>query len=829
MEQEVLEKILDDAWSSFKLHLLQSIAVSHSMQTPPMKGPTGRTYSISECGTGECMSREWSRGVSPDMYMIEGNDSIHPLDGTDSKDAPEMLRRITSFSQGTGSAQLEKVAYLRTRIGEGGKEHSRAIRRRLRLRLGTISTTKCVSGTSLHQAVLALGLTRYKLEEVNTIVNDLASFIHLAFEKEDCEPTWHWPKLKDQHLSLSSASWENLRSSNHSVVPVKALMEILLAQDGEVHKRIFGPSLPAFQAIREVLLAGDTNRLVAELTFVRLNDLAAPPEPVPPMLFIEMIVACVVISNAIMMGLQMDPEYHHWEGWFWMELCFTSLLLLEVCIRLRILGCQNFFCGLQAAWSFFDLFLLGCALVDVTKEVLTQEHQDLSGSSLLRLCRLVRLVRIVKAFRLKFMGELRLMVKGLIAGIRTLTLAFILLFTVLYVIGGFATLCIGDDPKTHELGLKTYFRTLPDSMYTAFRCFTGECVNEFGQPLHYLLAAQFGLPFIFGYVMSYMLVTMGICNVILAVYVDITMKAAKENEALTAEQHSRESIRIARVTRELLKKFAAAYGAFQEDMMDESTPPLYQRLDTSMFTDDQIQENIAITKELFLLVIQDRRVQALMDDLELPRDRANLFEIIDADGSGTLQVVELVQGLLKIRGEVSKSDTVASYLATKSLQDTVNDMKVDFSRQLAELRTELQERNRYLEGQGTPTHRDRASSKISNESPRNQTSSRGMCSVASKCSSRLSRSEPPKKRLQLERKSSDLMDKSLNSSTGLEPFLAEEAPLDHISVISDHLDETPPNSNGSDGSGLRNQLKLPIKPEISEEIDAGPPQPFCLS
>ena len=36
------------------------------------------------------------------------------------------------------------------------------------------------------------------------------------------------------------------------------------------------------------------------------------------------------------------------------------------------------------------------------------------------------------------------------------------------------------------------------------------------------------------------------------------MKAAKENEAVTAEQHARESIRIARTTRELLKKFAAA-------------------------------------------------------------------------------------------------------------------------------------------------------------------------------------------------------------------------------------------------------------------------------
>ena len=68
-----------------------------------------------------------------------------------------------------------------------------------------------------------------------------------------------------------------------------------------------------------------------------------------------------------------------------------------------------------------------------------------------------------------------------------------------------------------------------------------------------------------------------------------------------------------------------------------------------------------------------------MDDLELPRDRANLslfsnkfgtelpakvtkndgmmarFEIIDSDGSGTLQVVELVQALLKIRGEAGEA------------------------------------------------------------------------------------------------------------------------------------------------------------------------------
>ena len=116
------------------------------------------------------------------------------------------------------------------------------------------------------------------------------------------------------------------------------------------------------------------------------------------------------------------------------------------------------------------------------------------------------------------------MVKGLLAGIRTLALAFVLLFTVLYVISGFATMTIGGSSVTEELKLTVYFDSIPNSMFTAFRCFTGECVNDDGEPIHSLLASRFGLPFIASYVASYMLVTMGIFNVILAVYVDITMK-----------------------------------------------------------------------------------------------------------------------------------------------------------------------------------------------------------------------------------------------------------------------------------------------------------------
>eukprot|EP00435_Cladocopium_sp_Y103_P070520 s12_g35.t1 len=184
-----------------------------------------------------------------------------------------------------------------------------------------------------------------------------------------------------------------------------------------------------------------------------------------------------------------------------------------------------------------------------------------------------------------------------------------------------------------------------------------------------------------------------------AVYVEITMKAAKETEATTAEQHARESIRVARTTRELLKKFAAAYRIFQ-DLEDSEGHPVTRlefRGGSTIFTDDDVHDKIAITKELFLLVIQDRDVQRLMDELDLPPDRANLFEVIDADGSGTLHITELVQGLLQIRGEIKKSDTVAALLATKAVQYMVADIREGYEKHFKELKgtleTELQKLN----------------------------------------------------------------------------------------------------------------------------------------
>ncbi|CAE7651310.1 STY46 [Symbiodinium sp. KB8] len=546
----------------------------------------------------------------------------------------------------------------------------RAIRHRLRVRLGKISSMKLVSGK--HDAVSGLGLTSYTVEDMNDLVNHLATFVGLDFEdlpeekgwggtigmdsmstgismfgfggaserqKDFSEPIWEWPTLKDRlhhsNTASSHTSAEKHERCNYNLVPRQVLIEVMMAQEGDpwihdIHKRIFGAKLlqqfkaadvsrveigltcphtlaisdqtlhrKHGEAIKEILLAGDTNRLVAELTFVRINDLAAPPDEVSLLTYLEPFVGLVIVANGIMIGFQTSLEYENWSGWVYVEIVFACILLLELLLRLRLLKCRDFWCGAERLWNWFDAFLGAMAITDAALQLIWQASTEMDGANLLRFCRLLRLARIVKVFRLKFMRDLRLMIKGLVAGVWTLSLAFLLLAAVLYVIAGFTTVAIGRHARLRELGLQVYFTNIPMSMFTAFRCFTGECDHH---------------------------------------------------------------VDMSRLT---------------------LTPS------ATLLTDDEIHENIQITKDLFLLVIQDRGVQGLMDELELPQERARLFEVIDADGSGTLHIAELVHGLLKIRGEANKSDLVAPLLATQSVQNMVAGLRDSTSTALEAMQAEV--------------------------------------------------------------------------------------------------------------------------------------------
>jgi len=350
----------------------------------------------------------------------------------------------------------------------------------------------------------------------------------------------------------------------------------------------------------------------------------------------------------------------------------------EMLLRIYIAGLRTHCFGADWCWNLFDALILLISVVDLVISTLILSSGDTS-LTILRVIRLSRLSRMMRMFRFSFLKELTLMIKGLLGGIRTLLWATVLLVFTIYVIAVFATAFLGSSTNVHStVDTEKLFQSVPRSMFTAFRCFTGDCSDDAGRNIPMSLAEAYGTPFVLAYVLCVMLVVFGIFNLIVAIYIEHTLEAAKVHHELDKRMRERESLRVAHATKDLLKKFCAGLRLFSDT--DGRTPlqagDLIKSLRKSSL--DEVEDlHMTISKDLFLLVIQDPEVQALMDALDIPPDRASLFDVLDADGSGGLQVTELVHGLLKVRGEARKSDIVAVLLSIRALQDMMRSVPLD--------------------------------------------------------------------------------------------------------------------------------------------------------
>ena len=139
------------------------------------------------------------------------------------------------------------------------------------------------------------------------------------------------------------------------------------------------------------------------------NDLAVPSEPIHILLYLEPLIALIIIANGVSIGIQTDPLYEGWPYWMYVELGFVVLLSIENLTRTVVLGCRDFWCGAERGWNWFDSFVTSIGVADVSWQLLATDSPDIAGTLLLRCFRLVRLARVVRVFRLKIMSDLRLM------------------------------------------------------------------------------------------------------------------------------------------------------------------------------------------------------------------------------------------------------------------------------------------------------------------------------------------------------------------------------------------------------------------------------------
>merc|ERR1711879_1014010 len=97
--------------------------------------------------------------------------------------------------------------------------------------------------------------------------------------------------------------------------------------------------------------------------------------------------------------------------------------------------------------------------------------------------------------------------------------------------------------------------------------------------------------------------------------------------------------------------------------------------------------DMLITPPVFKKLMWDPEISDVLDDLEIAhQNREGLFDVIDADGSGTISIEELITGLMKLRGSVAeKSDAVGILLGLRIIQRDLKDNLKPMINAIAEL------------------------------------------------------------------------------------------------------------------------------------------------
>ncbi|CAJ1334699.1 unnamed protein product [Effrenium voratum] len=418
------------------------------------------------------------------------------------------------------------------------------------------------------------------------------------------------------------------------------------------------------------------------------------------LLLLDVVPALVILLSAAVAGLSADIEPDH-DIWKVFEISFTVFFIGEIIVKFRVFGRRDFLCGSDWYWSWFDILCVILALIDMgitygnmaaRKPGEPVAENSAAGTlGTLKMLKLARLGRIVRLLKFKIFQELKLMIQGVFTGLRVLFWAVVLLVGCMYLLGVVTRTLF----SAHQ-----EFASVPAAMFTSFRCFTDGCSAYDGTPLQERLrqTSELGGFFMFAYILLFLFVTIGIFNLIMAVFIDnvtdgstkkrqrqlgqnqpktewviantlrhiiltnIVRKEAEEELALAEKTGADGSRRVSRALEERLQALQEMYG-YQPHSTEE-----YADL-TDKIRIEMAEKDIVVTKEEFNRWLStEMEFLSKLDDAEVDLScKFDLFDVLDADLSGELEFEEMVDGLLKCRGPASKTDIIAIRLKTALL------------------------------------------------------------------------------------------------------------------------------------------------------------------
>lgn len=420
---------------------------------------------------------------------------------------------------------------------------------------------------------------------------------------------------------------------------------------GEVNPHVYGME-SSVHAVKSK--GGGLKSLVRVNTFMSLEKRWEKTlEKILSHTWFDYVLAMFIIANAIVIAMQTEtaaqnPQKKLPETFNWIDLFFTVFFSVELAARILVEK-SRFITGRNKAWNLFDLFIVCNALL----EVVMSASRNTTAIRVLRIMRLVRVVRVMRTLRI--FNDLRSMVRGIMTSIISLVWAVVLLFLILFVIGILVTQVVTSHRQTVDIHpqpsstiepsvdshLEESFGSLGKTMYSLYKSVTGgDDWATYADPLFEvspILGVSFCLYVAFA--------TLAVLNVITGVFVDNAIKANRDDADMVIIEQT-----------EARKKHIAEVKS------------IFMKADTDVSGKLNLEE--------FQMHMDNPFVQAYFRQLGLDIEgsgAASLFNMLDFDSSGLIDVEEFIFGCGHLKGYARSLDLArmghGQRLVTKELVD----------------------------------------------------------------------------------------------------------------------------------------------------------------
>jgi len=245
------------------------------------------------------------------------------------------------------------------------------------------------------------------------------------------------------------------------------------------------------------------------------------------------------------------------------------------------------------------------------------------------------------------------------------------MMVVSYGLGLFMRLSVGDpDSDSPAIG-HAYFGDVPSAMFNVFRCLNSDCTSIEGQPLVLRVGNHYGWIPKFLYTITLLVLTLGLLNVVLALFVERVLEGAKYSQEMR--------LRMDKKNESFLKSMEKEMG-----WLDDFAEDYYKRHPGELTG----STDLTISERCFSELLHDQRFMQVLDKLGIAMEDMNvceedLFMIVSPDGM-PIPFRSLLHELSCMRGEARVTLQVLSLLTQNKTLKLIQKLSDKFGISLVE-------------------------------------------------------------------------------------------------------------------------------------------------